>query len=338
MKGQTKLKLLYIKDYLEKYSDENHPVSAEILQQMLERNGIVCERKSIYSDVQALRDYGMEIFRVRAPGNGYYLASREFEEPQVRLLVDAVQAASFITEKKTKELVKKIASLCSESEGRQLTRQVYIENRVKCSNEEIYYSIDVLSRAIKARKKVAFVYCKRVIAEDTGAIKINERRHIVSPYALIWSNDHYYLVANNQKYDNLMHTRIDRMKRVEMLNETIRPFGEVSTYRSFFDSADYVSKLFNMFSGTIQSLDILCDNSILEEILDRFGTNTLITKDIDENRFRLRTKLAVSEGLISWLMQFGEKLEVLEPLSLRTQIKEKAKEILGVYKDESVFG
>ncbi len=336
-KGQTKLKLLYIKDFLEKYSDENHPVSAEVLQGMLERNGIECERKSIYSDVQTLKEYGMEIFRVRTPINGYYLASREFEEPQVRLLIDAVQAASFITEKKTKELVKKIASLSSEATGRQLVKQVYIENSVKCTNEEIYYNIDVLSRAIRERKKVSFIYCKRVVTDDTRAVKVRERRHVVSPYALIWSNDHYYLVGNNQKYDNLMHTRIDRMKKVEMLDETVRPFSEVSQYRSFFDSADYAGKLFNMFSGTLQQLDFVCDNSILEEILDRFGAGALITKSSDENKFRMRTKIVVSEGLVSWLLQFGNRLEVIEPDSLRNQVMARAKEVLELYQGEKNF-
>lgn len=337
-KGSTKLKLLYIKDYLERFSDEDHPVSAENLQEMLEKNGIECERKSIYSDVQALRDYGMEIFRVKSPVNGYYLASRNFEEAQIRLLIDAVQAASFITEKKTKELVKKIASLCSEGTGRQLTRQVYIENRLKCTNEEIYYNIDVLNRAIRLRKKVTFLYCKRIVTDDNKAVKIKERRHTISPYSLIWSNDHYYLIGNYQKYDNLMHMRIDRMKKVEMLDETIRPFSEVSQYRSYFDSADYVSKLFNMFSGSLQQLDFVCSNSILEEILDRFGTGVFITKCENEDCFRMRTKIAVSEGLISWIMQFGNKIEVIEPASLRNQIKEKAQEIFDVYKDESAFG
>lgn len=330
-RGKTKLKLLYIKDYLEKYSDEDHPISAEVLHDMLEKNGIECERKSIYSDVQTLREYGLEIFKVRVPENGYYLGTRDFEEPQLRLLIDAVQAASFITDKKTKELVKKIASLSSESIGRQLTKQVYIENRLKCTNEEIYYNIDVLNRAIGERKKVTFIYCKRVVSDDAKAVKVKERRHIVSPYSLIWSNDHYYLVGNYQKYDNLMHMRIDRMKKVEMLDETVRPFGEVSQYRSYFDSADYVSKLFNMFSGSLQQLDFICENSILEEIMDRFGSGAFITKCNDDTHFRMRTKMAVSEGLVSWVMQFGNKIEVLEPVSLRDKVKERATEILDVY-------
>ena len=336
-KGQTKLKLLYIKDYLERYSDEEHPVSARSLLTMLENKGIECERKSIYSDIQTLEDYGMEILRARAPKNGYYLASREFEEPQLRLLIDAVQAANFITEKKTKELIKKIAHLCSESTGKRLTGQVYIENRVKCTNEEIYYSIDILNRAIQQRKKVSFTYCKRVVSDNARSVKIQEKRHIISPYALIWSSDHYYLVGNNQKYDNLMHVRIDRMKKVEMLEEDARHFSEVSRYKRYFDSADYAERLFNMFSGDLRQLDFICDNSILEEILDRVGKSALITKCDDDNHFRMRMKMVVSEGLISWIMQFGNKLEVIEPVELRTQVKQRAEQVLGIYEKESFF-
>ena len=336
-KGQTKLKLLYIKDYLEHYSDEEHPISARAIQTMLENKGIECERKSIYSDIQTLEDYGMEILRVRTPENGYYLGTREFEEPQLRLLIDAVQAANFITEKKTKELIKKIASLCSEGTGKHLTRQVYIENRAKCTNEEIYYSIDILNRAIQQGKKVSFIYCKRVVTDKVRAVKIQEKKHIVSPYALIWSSDHYYLVGNNQKYDNLMHVRIDRMKKVEMLDEKSRPFSEVSEYKRYFDSADYAEKLFNMFSGELKPLDFICDNSILEEILDRVGKSALITKCDDDEHFRIRMKMVVSEGLISWIMQFGNKLEVIEPVELRAKVKERAKEIFDVYEKESFF-
>ena len=129
-----------------------------------------------------------------------------------------------------------------------------------------------------------------------------------------------------------MHTRIDRMKKVEMLDERARPFSEVSQYKSYFDSADYVSKLFNMFSGSLKQLDFICDNSILEEILDRFGSGALITKSTEDNEhFRMRIKIVVSEGLVSWIMQFGNKIEVIEPLSLREQVMERAKEILSVY-------
>lgn len=330
-KGSTKLKMLYIKEYLEKMSDEDNPVSVEELLDFLQKKEIECERKSVYSDVKTLKEYGMDISSVRTPRPGYALLSRDFEIPELRLLIDAVQAANFITPKKSKELIEKIGSLCSEYQATVLEKQVYIDNRVKCSNEEIYYNIDIINRAIQQNKQVSFVYRKRRFDETEGVIVTDEKEFTVSPYALIWSNDHYYLVSNNSRYDNLMHTRIDRMRKVEIFDMKSRNFAEVSPYRSFFDSADYSGKIFNMFSGDTQRLEICCHNSIVEEILDRFGQKGEIRSSDEENRFRLVTKCIISDGLVSWIMQFGDKIRVISPESLKKDIAEKASKIYALY-------
>lgn len=331
-KGYTKLKLLYIKDFLEKYSDEDNPVSTEQIIEMLAEKGINCERKSIYSDIKTLKDYGVDISAERFPRAGYSILSREFELPELRLLIDAVLAASFITQKKSKELINKIGTLCSEGQRKLIEGQVYIDNRVKCSNEEIYYNIDILNRAIQKQRQVSFVYQKRTVCDSEEGYVLSEKEFRVSPYALIWSNDHYYLVANNEKYDNLMHTRIDRMKKVEISDKRARNFSEVSPYKKFFDSADYSGKIFNMFSGDTQRLELCCDNSILEEMLDRFGTDTTLKKSAKEDSFILTTKCVISEGLVSWLMQFGSKVEVKSPKKLREDVRIRAEEVLGLYR------
>lgn len=329
--AKTKLKLLYIKDYLEKYSDENNPVSADELLEMLSEKGIACERKSIYSDVQALRDYGADIFRVRVPKNGYYIGTREFELPEVRLLTDAVLAADFITSRKSKDLLTKIGTLCSEDQLRKITGQVYINSNVKCDNEEIYYNIDVISRAVEEGKKIIFNYLRRKVNSETGEITSSSKKFTVSPYAMIWSDDHYYLVGNNSKYDNLMHVRIDRMKKVTLTEEKSRPFSEVCDYRSKFDAADYSQRLFNMFSGELQEIELECENTILEEILDRFGKCIAFSKSASNERFRVLVKVAVSEGLVAWLLQYGRKVEIISPENLRESVREKAEEIISMY-------
>ena len=331
-KGYTKLKLLYIKDYLEKHSDEENPISVEQIMEMLEEKGIHCERKSIYSDVKTLKEYGVDISSERMPRAGYSILSRDFELPELRLLIDAVQAASFITQKKSKELIKKIGTLCSENQRKLIEGQVYIDNRVKCTNEEIYYNIDILNRAIQKKRQVSFTYQKRAMAESEDKYTVTEKDFCVSPYALIWSNDHYYLVANNEKYDNLMHTRIDRMKKVEITDKSIRDFSEVSPYTHFFDSADYSGKIFNMFSGDTQKLELCCENSILEEILDRFGSEATLRKSQRDGWFVLTAKCVVSEGLVSWIMQFGAKVEVIAPKTLRNDVRKKADEIFRLYR------
>lgn len=331
-KGYTKMKLLYIKNFLERYSDEDHPVSVDEISDMLESKGITCERKSIYSDVKTLKESGVDIISVRQPKAGYCICSRDFELPELRLLIDAVQAANFITPKKTKELIKKIGTLCSTSQATMLERQVYIEKRHKCFNEEIYYNIDIISRAIQSGRRINFTYSKRCLDRETNTITTEEKAFCVSPYAMIWSNDHYYLIGNNQKYDNLMHTRIDRMKKVEIAEERARKFSEVSPYKNYFDSADYSGKIFNMFSGDTQTFEASCHSSILEEIVDRFGSDTMMKVGADEERFFMSTKCVISDGLVSWIMQFGDKIEVLEPKSLRDKVKKRAEEIAELYK------
>ncbi len=329
-KGYTKLKLLYIKQYLEKYSDEDNLVKADELIEMLADKGISCERKSIYADINALKSYGVDISTEK---RGYRVLARDFELPELRLLIDAVQAANFISAKKSKELISKIGTLCSKNQAYILEKQVYIENRNKCTNEEIYYNIDLVNKAIVQKKKISFTYIKRRINDNKKEIIRQEKNLTVSPYALIWSNDHYYLVSNNSKYDNLMHTRIDRMKKVRLIDEPSRDFSQVSPYKSFFDSADYSGKLFNMFSGDNQKLKLRCNDSILEEMVDRFGDDCDITKaHIDTgDTFLLETSCVCSEGLVSWLMQFGDKVEVLGPETLKKDIAEKAEMILKVY-------
>ena len=331
---KTKLKLLYIKDYLYKYSDENNPVSADELSDMLLEKEIECERKSIYSDVQALRDYGSDIFRVRAPKNGYYIGERTFELPEIRLMADAVQAAKFITPKKSKELITKISTLCSVGQAEDISNQVYIDSSVKCTNEDIYYNIDDINTAIKNKKKISFIYKRRKVNEKADGIVSSQKTLTMSPYAMIWSDDHYYLVGNNSKYDNLMHVRIDRMKNVKILDENIRSFTEVSDYKNAFDAADYSSKLFNMFSGEIQEMELYCENSIIEEILDRFGSAAKVRRTVNEEHFKVLVKAVVSEGLASWVMQYGNMIEIKSPLILRNMVKDKAEEIAALYKND----
>lgn len=335
MAGQknTKLKLLYLKDILERYSDEQHILNSfDIADKLESLYGFECERKSIYKDIEVLIDYGLDIIKTRTPKNGFFLASGKFETAEIRLLSDAVQAADFITKNKTKQLVEKIEGLTSIYRADTLKKQVYIDNRAKSTNETVFYVIDALDTAIKSNKKVQFNYTRRKLDEKYAARK-DTKSFTLSPYALIWSDDHYYLVANNEKYDNLMNVRIDRISQVEILNEKARSFTEVSSYKNYFDTADYVSKTFNMFSGKTEILELRCSNSLLEEIFDRFGEK-VNTRYYDDGRFLLRTEANISEGLCSWIMQFGTGIEVLSPKSLKKMIADRAIGIINLYTEE----
>lgn len=326
----SKLKLLYLKEIFEKYSDEEHILNAVDIAEKLEGMGITCERKSIYKDIEILCDYGLDIIKTTKPKTGYFLASRDFELAELRLLNDAIQAARFVSKKKTVQMLKKTDGLVSIYQAKKLKKQVFIDNSNKCNNEEIFYNIDALDAAIKSERKVHLKYSRRKI--DANFVASQEQKEfILSPYALVWSNDHYYLVANNEKYDNIMNIRIDRIRKVEITDEKSRHFSEVSEYRTVFDTADYVSKNFNMFSGKPQMTKLHCRNDILEEMLDRFGEKISINK-VDEGWFYVNDELYINDGLASWIMQFGDKIEVIYPQELKNMILEKVDRINKMYK------
>lgn len=326
----NKLKTLYLLQILQKYSDEEHPLPTSCILELLAERGISCERKSIYSDIEALNILGYDIVAATSPVRGYFMAGRPFEIPEVMLLIDAVSSAGFITPKKTQKLIEKLKTLVSVEQAQSMRSSFYVdESTAKCDNEEIYIVIDALNTAISASKMVKFVYRRRSIDKIKGKA-YTEKTMTVSPYALIWKDDHYYLICNNPKYDNLMNLRIDRMKKMTILPDASRPVCEVSEYDDIFDAADYSSKMFNMFSGEVAEVTLLCDLSLREEILDRFG-NSIPLRAVDMNHFETTVSAAVSDGLVSWIMQYGAGVEVLEPQSLRTRVCEKATAISAIY-------
>lgn len=325
----AKLKTLYILEFLKRYSDEEYPLSSRRLLELLEEKGIHAERKSIYSDIEALREIGYDIVSVRTPKKGFFMASRTFEVPEVRLLIDAVMSAGFITPGKTQALIEKLEGLVSENQAKQMVSQVYCETAAKCENESIYIIIDCLDRAIHEKKKVRFTYRRRNI-DRLNKKSYSEKVMRVSPYALLWKGDHYYLVCNNEKYDNLMNLRIDRIKCPTILYESARPVAEVSDYKTSFDRADYAAKMFNMFSGKTRTITLKCTMDMREEIMDRFGKSVPLTA-LDVNHFETRFDAAVSDGLVSWVMQFGDQVQVTSPSEVREMIQKKAESICKIY-------
>lgn len=328
-KSSSKQKLLTLINIFETLTDENNVMSTSDIVEELARRGIPAERKSIYADIALLVENGYDIINVKSPKSGYFLASRNFQLPEVKLIIDAVQSADFITPKKTNELIEKIGSLVSKEQFEMLKSQLSVSNRVKTMNEEIFYTIDVLNRAIEEKKQVTFSYIRHKI-EAGKKIVMASRDFVVNPYALVWSNDHYYLICNNPKYNNLMHTRLDRMRKVRITEVDSRPFEEVSEYKGEFDVADYSNKMFNMFSGKVCPVEIVCKNEMLEDIVDRFGENATIRNE-DSTRFFLRADVAISEGFVSWLMQYRNSVYVRKPEELRTYLKKKAQEIIDLY-------
>lgn len=324
----TKIKTLLIYKYLRRYSDENNPLSSSRLIDLLEKDGVACERKSIYADVKALNNIGIEVCSVTYPRRGFYLKGREFEPAEVRLLIDAVTSAPFITPKMTGALTGKLRSLLSEGQAASLCAQVFREGVNKCDNEKIYDSIDTLDQAITQEKQVSVKYRTRKIDKENKK-SYTTKEFAVSPYALIWKNDKYYLVCNKSSHDNLMNLRLDRIRNISVLEERARPVCECSEY-TVFDSADYAAKMFNMFSGSVEEVTLRCHIDLREQIMDRFGANVPLTA-VDMQHFETVVSVAVSDGFVSWVMQFGDSLKVVSPQHLADMVAEKARSIAAVY-------
>lgn len=327
--ANSKTRILAVYEILKSMSDEEHPVNAKLIIDELGKSGYDCERKTVYSDIEALNDYGIEVLHTDYPRKGYFLADRSFEVSEIGLLIDAVLSANFITPKKTIQLVEKLKEFLSKNQYAEVLKNTFINNRKKCDNEEIFYNIDTIRKAIKKKKKVSLSYYKHTL-KSGHFIEKSYKTMVVSPYALLWQDDFYYLVCNNQKYNNLMHLRLDRIKKAEILDEDFRHFSEVSEYTDEFNISDYASKTFNMFSGVAEDITLKCNINILNQVIDKFG-NDIFVRTSDDNHLIFDSKVYISEGFIGWILSFGKEIEVLKPLSLREKVSKEINEIYGIY-------
>lgn len=319
--NDRRLKLLYVLECLQKQSDPEHPLTAASIIEYLGAHSLSGARKSIYEDIAALDVYGYDITKACSTKEGCFLNGRTFEVAEVRLLLDAILSAPFITEKKTRELTGKLLDFLSVYQAQAIQNQIYKGSRPKFRNEQIYYIIDTINQAIAQEKKIRFDYCRYHI-EDNKAVLKYDRTFEVSPYALIWANDLYYLAGNYEKYENLSNYRLDRMKMAAITDKKIRPHQEVSGYTGCFDTADYVRKNIMMYPGRQQEIELLCKNSLLDLVLDRFGSNAQVINK-GKDRFMLRASVYVSAGLVDWLLPLSDRLYVSSPISLREALLEK---------------
>lgn len=317
-----RVKTEFILEYLSENSDEEHCVNSNALIAYLAEKGIHCARKSVYDDINALNIYGYDISKGQHSNEGYFLAERPFETSEIRVMIDAITSAPFITERKTEELTKKLLGFLSRYQRETMASQISSKNRIKFSNEQIYYVIDKINRAISEKKQIEFDYHKYEII-DNKPVLTKQRHFRMSPYALVWANDKYYLVGNYSKYNNLSNYRIDRIRMLDVTDKDSRPFEEVCEYKGEFDSADYIKKNIMMYNGEEIELELVCDNQLLDSMLDKFGCDSMIVNKM-KNRFYIKANVFLSDGLIDWLFQYCDRLKVMSPKVVQDKIKEKA--------------
>lgn len=306
-KSNQKTKLLLLCQLLLRKSDEEHPISTPELIEALEREGIPAERKSIYTDMEALREFGLDVQLRKGKTGGWFIGEREFELAELKLLVDAVQSSRFISRKKSESLIKKLSGLTSEYSARQLRRQVYVDHRVKTENESVYYAIDALHTAISSGRVVKFRYFDYNARRE----KVFRRRgseYRVSPYGLIWSDENYYLVGWEREKGELRHYRVDRMSDLTVTTATREGDG---TCRDF-DLAEYGQRHFHMFSGKEGKVRLRCENSFVNVMLDRFGQEAMLIPD-GPDHFVLTVDAVVSPQFYGWLFGLEGKAVLTSP-------------------------
>lgn len=302
-----KLKLIRIAQFLQEKTDETHSVSTQDIISMLSENGITAERKSIYSDIEALQNLGMDINITRGRNGGFNLLSRDFQITELKLLVDAIQSSRFITQKKSFELIKKIGNLVSEYDRKELEREVFIVNRIKNENESIYYNTDNIYSAIRDDKQISFLYY------NYGADK---KKHYhnggnpirVSPFALQYDNEKYYLIAYESKTALIKHYRVDKMDKVEIINESRDGKG----YFRKFDVAEYSNATLMMFSGKIEPVTIKCPDKFAGAVIDKFGKKVKFIPT-EDGEYTVTVDAALTPTLYSWVFTFGGEMTITAP-------------------------
>ena len=318
-----KLKIFYILDYLERNSGPDHPVRASELISMLERqHNILCERKTVYSDIAALQDYGVDIVSLPGKNGGYYIASRNFELPELKLLIDAVQSSRFLTEKKSRELIEKLCAQCNEHDARLMRRDVLVSGRVKSMNETIYYNVDALQDAIAQNRQIMFRYFDWGI---DGKRKYREKEYLASPYGLCQDNENCYLLAFSHRH-GVTSYRVDRMSDIRILNDPRIPCPEL-TGKAF---TDHANRLFQMFAGDSTDVKLRFHRSLVNVVIDRFGRETMLIPD-GEDHFVFTVNVAVSPMFLSWVIGFGSKAKILFPQSVIEQCKQMCREAMAQY-------
>lgn len=314
--SNQKLKHLQLLQILWENTDETHALTASELIDKLKLQGISAERKSIYSDVEALNAMGYDIINDKTKGHvGYYMASRDFELPELKLLVDAVQSSRFITEKKSRDLIGKLEKLCSKYEAGRLQRQVFVSDRLKAENESIYYNVDGIHEAIQENKQISFQYYEWD-ADKKMRFKKEGKRYQVSPYLLVWSDANYYLVAFEEESGILKHYRVDKMTGLK--REKAARAGE-SAYKDF-SPAVYAGKNFQMFGGRETVVVLECDESMAGVMIDRFGKEVKMRR-LPNGKLSVRAEVVVSEPFFGWIAGLNGKVKIISPDDVAEQIK-----------------
>ena len=331
-----KMKLFALKDIFERETDMNHGITMNRILELLDMQGIKAERKSIYDDIRAFQDYGIDITPAQGQNREYSLASRTFDIDEIKVMVDAIQASKFLSEAKTRDIIKKLETLCSKHEAQALQRQVIVANRVKSMNTKMQYNVDPIHMAITNNWQISFLYFDYTIGRNF----VKERRYMnhkepyrVSPWSMIYTDDNYYLLAYHE--GKFKHFRVDRMESVETIkverNGLMVPVEREG--KDEFDKIDmsaYTKYTFSMYGGDIEKVTMVFQNRMLNVVLDRFGKDVLAVPE-DKNHFRVTVSVAVSQQFFGWVFGLGKYVRIVGPEHVKEMMQKSLADIAARY-------
>jgi len=326
--ANQKFKFSYLMKIMQAKTDDEHAITMSQIMDELEKYEVTAERKSIYTDFADMTEkFGVEVIKEQIGRETYYhVGSREFDLAEVKLLIDAIQSSKFITEKKSRELIKKMKAFVSEHQAKQLDRQVFVQGRAKTMNESIYYNVDDLHKAIGENKKISFKYYRWNVEK-----KLEERAHgtvfKVSPWALTWDDENYYLVAFDDYDQKIKHYRVDKMKQIEILDEKRDGKDEFKG----FDMAAYSKMNFGMYSGRKEKVRIEFNNYMVGVFIDRFGKDITIAP-VDEKNSYTHVDVAISPQFFAWILSLGDEVKITGPDAVVEEMKEYIQGFLDRYK------
>ena len=324
----TKLRLLYVYQILMEETDEEHILSAPALEDLLlRRYDVTADRRSIYSDIDTLKEFGVDIVTIKGNDHGYYIAGRDFELAELKVLSDSVQVAKFITRKKSEELIKKLKLLTSVHQGKQLQKQITLLGRPKATNETIFYNVDSIHLAIYHNRQITFQYAEWTMKKSLSVKKGGALYH-ASPWALVWDDANYYLIAYDHATEEERHYRVDKMRNIEILEKEREGKRAISR----FNAADFGKRTFGMFTGTIEDVTLSAPNTMVGIFLDRFGRDIMLMPE-DKEHFHVNVQVAISPQFFGWLSALGKDVRIIRPAGVADQFKEYLKDILKGYEN-----
>ena len=325
MDKDIKIRPLYLGKILFERTDEDHYLTTSQLVSILEEEyGIHAHRTTIGADIEILKEFGMDIQVIKSSQNKYNIVSRLFDNAELKTLIDAVESSKFISKKRSELLSNKIAYLAGKNQASNLQRNISVERRTKTDNEQIFLITDAINDAINKKKKISFAYFSYNIRKEKKT-RHNGYEYTVSPYKLVWNGDAYYVVGFNEKYQTISNFRIDRIaKRPKIMED-----NAVQMPKNF-DIEEYLNTMFRMYSAERCKVELICDNSVIDSIIDKFGEDIQILA-YDMESFKIEIDIAVSNIFFSWIFGFSGKVHIKSPEYIKQKyvdmIKQEAKQL-----------